>query len=84
MKLTILIEKSEDGWLIGQLAEHPGAIAQAQSLEELKVSLAEAFALLLESERDLTLARYRSEGVSFFTEPLMFNADEATRFAPAS
>lgn len=69
MKLTILVCE-EDGWFIGQLAEYPGAIDQARSLEELKVRLLEAFYLLLDTQKDLTLTDYQQEGEKFTLENL--------------
>ncbi len=36
LKLTALIEKSEDGWYVGQVEEMPAAISQGKTIEEVK------------------------------------------------
>ncbi|MDE0470745.1 MAG: type II toxin-antitoxin system HicB family antitoxin [Ekhidna sp.] len=51
MKLTALIEKSDDGWFVGQLEELPEVLSQGRTVEELKSNLLEAFHLLLDSNR---------------------------------
>lgn len=40
MKLTALIEKSKDGWYVGQIQEFPAAISQGKTIlrEELRVA----------------------------------------------
>jgi len=48
MKLTAIIEKSEDGWYVGQIEEFPAAISQGKTIDELKANLLDAFMLLLE------------------------------------
>ncbi len=52
MKLTALIEKSEDGWFVGQLEELPEVLSQGKTIPELKENLREAFNLLLEANRE--------------------------------
>ena len=54
MKLTTIIEKSEDGWYVGQIEEFPAAISQGKTINELKVNLADAFKLLLETKKENT------------------------------
>lgn len=82
MEMTILVQEN-DGWFIGQLAEYPAATDQARSLTELKERLTEAFFLLLETQRDHTMADYQQEGEVFTTEKL-YIAGETKRLAPAS
>lgn len=36
MKFTAIIEKSDDGWYVGQIEEIPAAISQGKTIEELK------------------------------------------------
>ncbi len=65
MKLTAIINNAEDGWLAGQIAEYPAAISQGRTLNELKANLLDALSLLLDIEREQTLAAaetpYRTE-----------------------
>ena len=82
MEMTILVQE-DDGWFIGQIAEYPGAIDQAKSLLELKERLTEAFFLMLETQRDSTLAEYQREGEDFTTKKLQITG-ETKRFVEAS
>ncbi len=83
MKLTAIIEKGDDGWWVGQVAEFPAALAQGHTIDEVKVSLSEALQLLLDTQRELTLEEYESSGAAFSLEPLIFT-NEAQRLASAS
>ena len=51
MKLTALIEKSNDGWFVGQLEELPEVLSQGKTIGELKSNLLDALNLLLDSNR---------------------------------
>ena len=51
MTLTAIIEKSDDGWYVGQVEGFPAAISQGKSIEELKKNLVEALNLLWETNR---------------------------------
>ncbi len=53
MKLTVLIEKSEDGWFVGQLEEFPEVLSQGKTIEELKFNLKDALNLLFDSNRQI-------------------------------
>ena len=53
MKLTALIEKSNDGWYVGQVEEMPAAISQGRTIEELKENLVDALKLILETNREM-------------------------------
>lgn len=53
MKLTAIIEKSEDGWYVGQVEEIPAALSQGRTIEELKINLIDAVKLLMETNREL-------------------------------
>ena len=63
MKLTAVIEKSEDGWYVGQIEEFPAAISQGKTINELKVNLADAFNLLLETNKENTEKEYADKDV---------------------
>ncbi len=52
MNLTAIIEKSEDGWYVGQIEEFPAAISQGKTIDELKLNLIDAFMLLLETNKE--------------------------------
>lgn len=56
MNLTAIIEKSEDGWYVGQIEEFPAAISQGKTIDELKANLIDAFMLLLETNKESYLA----------------------------
>lgn len=68
IKLTALIEKSEDGWYVGQVEEMPAAISQGKTIDELKINLADAVMLLLETNLDLVEEEYA--GKNFIKEDL--------------
>ncbi|OQX79173.1 MAG: hypothetical protein B6D64_05270 [Bacteroidetes bacterium 4484_276] len=63
MKLTAIIEKSEDGWYVGQIEEFPAAISQGKTINELKANLADAFKLLLETNKENTEKEYVNKNV---------------------
>ncbi|MCD4665348.1 MAG: type II toxin-antitoxin system HicB family antitoxin [Bacteroidales bacterium] len=52
MNLTAIIEKSDDGWYVGQIEEFPAAISQGKTIDELKTNLIDAFMLLLETNKE--------------------------------
>lgn len=39
MKLTAIIEKSNDGWYVGQLEEIPAVLSNGKTIKELKENL---------------------------------------------
>ncbi len=49
MKFTAIIEKSEDGWYVGQLEEMPAVLTQGKTIKELKDNLLDALRLMLEA-----------------------------------
>lgn len=63
MKFTAIIEKTEDGWFVGQVEEIPAAISQGKTIDELKVNLLDALRLLLEVNRENTEKEYRGRAV---------------------
>ena len=40
----------DEGWFVGKLKEVPGVFSQAESLEELKENIADAYRLMIEAE----------------------------------
>jgi predicted RNase H-like HicB family nuclease len=57
---TFRYEEAEEGGYVGQCIELPGAITQAETLEELKANMKDVIELILESmvlrrDRDMTL-----------------------------
>ena len=63
MKFTAIIEKSDDGWFVGQVEEMPAAISQGKTIAELKENLLDALKLLLEVNRENTEKEYRGRSV---------------------
>ena len=52
MKVTAIIEQSEDGWFVGQIEEFPAALSQGKTIPELKANLLDALYLLMEANRN--------------------------------
>jgi predicted RNase H-like HicB family nuclease len=57
MKFTAIIEKTEDGWYVGQVEEMPAAISQGRTITELKENLLDALKLLMQVNRIDLLSR---------------------------
>jgi len=51
MKLTIVIIKGEDGFLIGQIKEIPEVITQGLDIEEVKTNIKDALKLYFDDMR---------------------------------
>jgi predicted RNase H-like HicB family nuclease len=51
-KYTIIVEKDEDGMLIGTAVELPGCHTQAKTYDELSYRMKEAIELYLDVEKD--------------------------------
>lgn len=47
MRLTAIIEKTQDGWFVGQLEEIPEVLSQGRTQEELMENLRDAMEQLL-------------------------------------
>ena len=69
MKLTAIIEKGENGWLVGKIEEIPAVISQGHTKEELKANLLDALNLYLETQKELTDLEY--EGKNIIREELI-------------
>ena len=60
MQLTAIIERSPDGWLVGQLEELPEVLSQGRTQEELMANLRDAMEqLFLANKQQAKLARMR-------------------------
>ena len=60
---TAIIEKSEDGYYVGQVQEIPEAIAQGKTIEELNQNLLDALQLVLDYHREHTLSQYKGHTI---------------------
>jgi predicted RNase H-like HicB family nuclease len=67
---TAIIEKSEDGWYVGQLEEIPEVISQGKTIEELNNNLQDALELVISHQREATLSLY--DGKKFIRRKLSF------------
>jgi predicted RNase H-like HicB family nuclease len=52
MQLTAIIERSPDGWLVGQLEELPEVISQGRTQEELMENLRDAMEQLFLANKE--------------------------------
>ena len=68
MKLTLVIKKGKNGFLIGQLKEIPAIFTQALSVEEVKENIKDALDLYLEDTRE----QYHPDGDMLLEEELVF------------
>ena len=60
---TAIIEKSEDGWYVGQLEELPEVISQGRTLQELKQNLQDALDLVIANAREATRSLYEGKKI---------------------
>jgi len=60
---TAIIEKSNDGWYVGQIQEIPEAIAQGKTIEELKENLLDALDLVIDYHREQTTNLYQGRKI---------------------
>lgn len=63
LNYTAIIEKSEDGFYVGQIQEIPEAIAQGLTIEELKLNLLDALQLVIDYQREQTLSQYKGRKI---------------------
>jgi len=63
MNYTAIIEKSEDGFYVGQVQEIPEAIAQGITIDELKQNLLDALQLVIDYQREQTLSQYKGRKI---------------------
>jgi len=60
---TAVIEKSNDGWYVGQISEVPEVISQGKTIDELKENLLDALNLILSLHRETTLEQYKGKKI---------------------
>jgi predicted RNase H-like HicB family nuclease len=53
LHLTIRYEDADDGWVMAQVAEIPGAISQGKSREEARANVIDALDVLLTPDEEL-------------------------------
>lgn len=63
MNYTAIIEKSEDGYYVGQVQEMPEAIAQGKTIDELKQNLLDALQLVIDYQREQTISQYKGRKI---------------------
>ncbi len=61
--LTAIIEKSEDGWYVGQLEEMPEVLSQGKTVKELIANLKDALNLILEDRKDVIIKNYSGKKI---------------------
>lgn len=61
--LTAIIEKSEDGWYIGQLQEMPEVLSQGKTVKELISNLKDALNLILEDRKEFIIRSYSGKKI---------------------
>lgn len=68
MKLTLIVKKGKNGYLIGQIKEIPAVFTQGLTIEELKENIADALEMYLEDVRE----NYKPDGEMLQEEELTF------------
>jgi predicted RNase H-like HicB family nuclease len=63
MTFTAIIEKSTDGWYVGQVEEMPAAISQGKTVEEVKANLLDALRLLMDTNKESLRREYAGKTV---------------------
>lgn len=58
MDFTLIIEKAEDGKLIGSIVELPGCYSEGKNIEDLIQNIKEAINLYLETEKPEQLTEF--------------------------
>ncbi|OFX59765.1 MAG: hypothetical protein A2066_11395 [Bacteroidetes bacterium GWB2_41_8] len=68
MKLTLIVKKGKNGYLIGQIKEIPAVFTQGLTIEELKENIEDALEMYLEDVRE----NYKPDGEMLQEEELTF------------
>ena len=63
LSITAIIEKSTDGWYVGQIEEYPEVLSQGKTMEELESNLISALNDAMQIQRELTQERYKGRNV---------------------
>jgi len=58
LELTIMVEKGENGYYVGQIVEYPAALSQGLTLVELENNLKDALRLLLQVQKEQIKQEY--------------------------
>ena len=67
MKLTLVVKKGKNGYLIGQVKEFPKVITQGITIEELRENIADALEMYLEDIREI----YQPDGELVLEEEIV-------------
>jgi predicted RNase H-like HicB family nuclease len=59
ISFTAIIEKSLDGWFVGQIEEYPEVISQGKTMEELNENLVDALNLVMKTHKETTQELYQ-------------------------
>ena len=70
LEYTVIIEKSDDGFYVGQIQEIPEVISQGKTIDELNQNLLDALQLVIDYHRDHTISQY--EGHKIIQRKLIF------------
>ena len=62
-EFTVLIEKDEDGWLVGKVIELPGCQTQAKSVDKLMKRIREAIQGYLDVKEDVAEEKIEFIGI---------------------
>ena len=63
MKYSVVIEKDDNGWYVGQFCEVPSAMSQGKTLKELMANMKEAIELAILCQKEETKEKYRGRKV---------------------
>ncbi len=63
LKVSVVVERDEDGWFVGSVPELPGCHTQAKSLDELMKRMREAVEAYLETEGKKAVKDLKTEFV---------------------
>ncbi len=63
MDLTLLVEKGENGFYVGQLEEYPAVLSQGDNLEDLKDNILDALRLFLAIQKENIKEEYKERRV---------------------
>ena len=63
LELTIMVEKGENGYYVGQIVEYPAALSQGLTMEELESNLKDALKLLLQVQNEQIKPKLASRSI---------------------
>ena len=64
MKLTAIIERTDDGWFVGQLEQLPEVVSQGRTHDELMVNLTDALEQVLLARQQLAEQEFAGRSVT--------------------